>query len=103
MTAQKTISATLSGKSNEGLGAWLAAWLRTSGWRMERKAAQQASRLAIVERIPLAPRHQLALIEADGQRLLVALNQEGAPAFYPLAAIKQKTAACVAGRRVTQC
>ncbi|MDE3201365.1 MAG: flagellar biosynthetic protein FliO [Acidobacteriota bacterium] len=94
---------TTAAKSNEGLGAWLAAWLRLGGWRMARPAAKKTPRLSIVERIPLAPRHQLALVEADGQRLLVALNQEGTPAFYPLAAAKHKTVATAAARRVTQC
>jgi hypothetical protein len=37
-----------------------------------------------VERIALAPRQSLALIEAEGRRFLVATSPEGAPAFYPL-------------------
>ena len=41
-------------------------------------------RLALVERITLAPRQSLALIEAEGRRILVATSAEGGPAFYPL-------------------
>jgi hypothetical protein len=38
----------------------------------------------LVERITLAPRQSLALIEAEGRRILVATSAEGRPAFYPL-------------------
>jgi hypothetical protein len=41
-------------------------------------------RLALVERIALAPRQSLALVEAEGRRFLVATSHEGAPAFYAL-------------------
>jgi hypothetical protein len=41
-------------------------------------------RLALVERIALAPRQSLALVEAEGRRILVATSAEGGPAFYPL-------------------
>ncbi len=41
-------------------------------------------RLALVERIALAPRQSLALVQAEGRRFLVATSAEGAPAFYPL-------------------
>ena len=41
-------------------------------------------RLALVERITLAPRQSLVLIEAEGRRILVATSAEGGPAFYPL-------------------
>jgi Flagellar biosynthesis protein, FliO len=95
-------TARANGTAPAGLGAWLTAWLRTGGWRLGRSGAKQPPRLAVVERIPLAPRPQLALIEADGQRLLVALNSDGTPAFYPLAARKGVAeAAAAAARRVT--
>jgi flagellar biogenesis protein FliO len=58
------------------LGAWLVGRLRPR--------ATMPPRLALVERINLAPRQTVALIEADGQRLLVATSGEGAPSFYPL-------------------
>ncbi|WP_348261402.1 flagellar biosynthetic protein FliO [Telmatobacter sp. DSM 110680] len=44
----------------------------------------QQPRLALVQRIVLAPRQTVALIEADGQRVLVATSPEGTPAFFSL-------------------
>jgi hypothetical protein len=41
-------------------------------------------RLALLERIALALRQSLALVEAEGRRILVATSAEGGPAFYPL-------------------
>lgn len=41
-------------------------------------------RLELLERISLAPRQSLALVEAEGRRFLVATSAEGGPAFYPL-------------------
>jgi len=41
-------------------------------------------RLHLLERIALAPRQTLALVEADGRRLLVATSADGGSAFYPL-------------------
>ena len=57
-----------------------------TGWlidRLRRQARPQPS-LALLERITIAPRQSLALVEADGRRLLIATSAEGAPAFYPL-------------------
>ena len=59
-----------------GLGAWLLERLR--GKR------QREPRLALLERISLAPRQSLALVEAEGRRILVATSAEGGPAFYAL-------------------
>jgi Flagellar biosynthesis protein, FliO len=59
-----------------GLAAWLGALLR--------RRAHREPRLALVERISLAPRQIVALVEADGQRLLIATSPEGAPVFFPL-------------------
>ena len=39
------------------------------------------TRLALVERIVLAPRQTLTLVEADGQRVLIATAHEGSPTF----------------------
>jgi flagellar biogenesis protein FliO len=41
-------------------------------------------RLELLERITLAPRQSLALVEAEGRRILVATSAEGAPAFFAL-------------------
>lgn len=60
-----------------------------AGWLLKRlrhaRTGRQA-RLELVERIQLAPRQSLALVEADGQRFLVASSAEGSPAFYPVEA-----------------
>lgn len=58
----------------------LVRWLRD---RLHRPARRQPQ-LTLLERIALAPRQSLALVEADGQRLLVATSPECAPAFYAL-------------------
>ena len=57
-----------------------------AGWLLARMRAVQRTgpRLALLERITLAPRHSLALVEAEGRRLLVATSPEGAPVFFPL-------------------
>ena len=57
-----------------------------AGWLLDRlrRTSIRTPRLALVERINLAPRQTLALIEADGERVLVATSPEGAPAFYAL-------------------
>ncbi|MGA7856482.1 MAG: flagellar biosynthetic protein FliO [Terracidiphilus sp.] len=59
-----------------GLAAWVLERLR--------RAPRVTPRLALLERITLAPRQSLALVEAEGRRLLVATSPEGAPTFYAL-------------------
>jgi flagellar biogenesis protein FliO len=59
-----------------GLAGWLLSRFRAGG--------QQRPRLELLERIALAPRQSLALVEAEGRRFLVATSPEGAPAFYAL-------------------
>jgi flagellar biogenesis protein FliO len=59
-----------------GVTGWLLSRLRTG--------ERARPRLELVERITLAPRQSLALVEAEGRRFLVATSPEGAPAFYPL-------------------
>jgi flagellar biogenesis protein FliO len=61
-----------------GVTGWLLSRLRTGG------GGRVRPRLALVERITLAPRQSLALVEAEGRRFLVATSPEGAPAFYAL-------------------
>ena len=57
-----------------------------AGWMMRKLCGKQRAqpRLTLVERITLAPRQSLALVEAEGRRILVATSAEGGPAFYPL-------------------
>ncbi len=59
-----------------GLACWLLA-------RIRRQPRPRPS-LALLERITLAPRQSLALVEAEGRRFLIATSPEGAPAFYAL-------------------
>jgi flagellar biogenesis protein FliO len=59
-----------------GLAGWLLGWFKAGGRRRPR--------LELLERIALAPRQSLALVEAEGRRFLVATSPEGAPAFYAL-------------------
>jgi Flagellar biosynthesis protein, FliO len=63
-----------------GLAVWLLNRLRE---RLHGRDREQP-RLALLERITLAQRHSLALVEAEGRRFLVATSQEGGPAFYAL-------------------
>jgi flagellar biogenesis protein FliO len=59
-----------------------------AGWLLKRLQVGRhtAPRLAVLERIALAPRQSLALIEAEGRRFLIATSPEGTPAFYALEA-----------------
>jgi flagellar biogenesis protein FliO len=69
------------GKVGEAVpGRGLASWLLG---RLRRDPMAQA-RLKVIERISLANKHSLALIEAEGRRFLVATSQEGAASLYPL-------------------
>jgi hypothetical protein len=68
-----------------GLALWLLEkWRGARNGLALRGMGRQAPRLALVERIVLAPKQTLALVEAEGRRFLVASSAEGAPAFYPL-------------------
>ena len=63
----------------DGLGG-LARWLMAK--ISPRPRAER--RLALLERIALAPRQSLALVEAEGRRFLVATSADGGPSIYPL-------------------
>jgi flagellar biogenesis protein FliO len=76
MKLEKNGKAMLNHASKGGLAGWLLERLRGS--------RRQRPRLALLERISLAPRQSLALVEAEGCRFLVATSPEGAPAFYAL-------------------
>jgi len=64
----------------EGAAGGWAGWL----FARLRGRSHPQPRLALVERITLAPRQSLSLIEAEGRRILVATSAEGASAFYAL-------------------
>ena len=72
-----------------GLGAWLLERLRQR-WQRGRSAQP---RLALLERIALAPRQSVALIEVEGRRFLVATSGEGAPAFLALEEARSRRSA----------
>lgn len=57
-----------------------------TAWLLDPMRRRQGMRpqLRLIERISLAPRQSLALIEVEGKRLLVATAPEGAPTFHPL-------------------
>lgn len=66
-----------SGKATVGgVAGWLLGRLR--------RGVQPRPSLTLLERISLAPRQSLALVEAEGRRFLVAMSAEGAPAFLAL-------------------
>ena len=64
------------GGGSRSLGAWLVERLRSR--------AEDASRLKVLERIRVTPRQLLLLIEAEGERLLVATSEGSATTIYPL-------------------
>jgi flagellar biogenesis protein FliO len=57
-----------------------------AAWLLGRLRGPERPRpsLALLERITLAPRQSLALVEAEGRRFLVATSAEGSPTFHPL-------------------
>lgn len=61
---------------NRGIVGWISGRIRG--------LKRATPHLTLVERIALAPRQSLALVQADGRRFLVATSAEGTPAFYPL-------------------
>ncbi len=80
-----------------GLAGWLMGRLRGT--------SRPQPKLALLERITLAPRQSLSLVEADGRKFLIASSAEGAPAFYALdeqpvatASSRVRPAASVAAR-----
>jgi hypothetical protein len=66
-----------------------------TGWLLARLQGKSRPRpqLAVLERITLAPRQSLTLIEASGHRLLVATSADGTPAFYAVGGRERPTAA----------
>jgi len=72
----KSMDARLPVHRPGGLAGWLLG-------RLRRDPRPQPS-LALRERISLAPRQTLSLVEAEGRKFLIATSAEGAPAFYAL-------------------
>lgn len=82
-------------EGNTGLaviqGEKLLGWL----WGRLQGTGRAPARLALLERITIAPRQSLALVEAEGRRFLVATSPEGGPAFY---ALDQQAGSVTSGR-----
>jgi hypothetical protein len=74
--ADRELARPLRGVSPGGWAGWLMARLRGAG--------RPLPHLRVLERIAIAPRQTLALVEAEGRRFLLATSGDGAPAFYPL-------------------
>ena len=55
-----------------------------AAWAAAPRSATRSPAWLLLERITLAPRQSLALVEAEGRRFLVATSADGAPAFYAL-------------------
>lgn len=51
-----------------------------------------AARMQLVERVTLAPRHQLVLVEIDGERCLLTLAPNAAIGFHALGARRLESA-----------
>ena len=82
---------TVKSEPKAGLAGRLLGWMR--GDPKPRRS------LVLVDRIPLAPRQSLALVEAEGHHILIATAADGAPAFYPLEErTRQRTRAAVRAR-----
>ncbi len=63
-----------------GIAAWLMSRLPSGAIQSERRK----KRLALLDRISLAPRQSLVLVEAEGRRFLVGTSTDGGPVFYAL-------------------
>jgi flagellar biogenesis protein FliO len=66
-----------------------------AGWLLQRLrgAKRAAPRLALLERITVAPRQTLALVEAEGRKFLVATSADGSAAFCELNRTSENRAA----------
>jgi hypothetical protein len=85
----------------QGAGKRAAAPGGLAGWLLRKLQGQsrREPKLALLERINIAPKQSLALVEADGRRFLVATSPEGSPAFYALNDRASSLRGNVEGRR----
>lgn len=83
-------------QERSGLAGWLLKLLRNRATA----SGECRQRLALVERISLAPRQSLVLVEAEGRRILVALSPDGAPAFHALDGYGDRPARSINDRRI---
>lgn len=66
------------------IGGCIGGWFGRLLGKLSAARQHAPHRLAVIERIALAPRHSLALVEAEGRRFLIVISPEGAPAFQAL-------------------
>lgn len=52
--------------------------------RANLKRVREQRRISVIERITLAPRHALVMVEADGERFLISIAQGAQATFFPL-------------------
>ena len=76
----------------------LAGWLLVQINRRLKQPQRPQPRLELIERIALAPRQSLALVEAEGRRFLVACSAEGTPSFYPISGASTRPTSGTVGR-----
>ena len=76
MTTAETSEMAVAIHKVGGLAGWLL--------RALHKQVNAQPRLALLERITIAPRQSLALVEAEGRRFLIATSAEGTPVFHAL-------------------
>jgi hypothetical protein len=76
----KKLGKDLGKELGKGLGMGLATWI-AQRWK---DSMAHSPRLSVLARVPLGPRHSVALLEADGTRLLVATSSDGVSTFFPL-------------------
>lgn len=84
MKREENAGAALVSSPPGGLAGWLLKRLLKPFFDRLRGARRTQPRLELLERIALAPKQSLALVEAEGRRFLVATSAEGGPAFYAL-------------------
>ena len=66
-----------------GLAGRLLGWLQGM-WSGRVQAAQARPRLAVLDRITLGPKQNVALVEVEGRRFLIATGPDGSPCFHAL-------------------
>ena len=84
-------------QGHSGIAAWLMSRLQSGAPSSDRSKR----RLALIERISLAPRQSLALVEAEGRRFLVGTSMEGGPVFYALDGRPESTARPARARAIS--
>lgn len=80
--ANALCNATGVNRMTDATRSWRGMW-NSIFERLQRRCSA-SSRLALVEKISVAPRQSVALIEVDGEKLLVGLSPVESPRFFRL-------------------